>query len=464
MAAFETLMCPSLGGRSLSDLPNELISMIAELLEKADLLKLQELKNQAISKAIDHVYARTVFSHQRCKTTDASIARLNTVTRSRFAKHVRTIEFDIQFHCPRPERQEEKEPEEEGQREDEDEGSPCIDVRLRMGGLQDQLVGIFERTVNLKKLVVLAPTALTGTRAGHGSFHQVGGYVVFARASAHPDHPHVVDIQSFRLLYYTLTRSMRGVIPQLDELVIANFAQSQWQSSLTPQNPVVGTLNEWPAMHNLKVLDLQLELYTHRSDIAVRRIVASIGDNARLQVLKLRAGPWGASKFQTRSEGWAPLLQLLGTNPPFRLRTLEIDSLVTSATAPTLDRIINVHAASIRRLVLTRFHLYRPNSFRAFFAALAETNIEHFELWKFWLHGRSWVVNSTLTHSILSDEDFFDANDEESSDWVNISWVRHGSEGGITYDNAGDLRGEGWMKDRLMEAVTMVDSGALPDF
>jgi hypothetical protein len=222
-------------------------------------------------------------------------------------------------------------------------------------------------------------------------------------------------------------------------------------------------------MPNLTTLNLELEMEIPSSSLMPRILVTALEGCPKLQVLKLHPGPNTSLDFEKRSDNWAPLLQLLGTDPPFRLRTLEVNGLVTSTTAPTLDRVIDVHASTLRRIRLHHLNFHYPNSPRAFFTALSKADIRYFATRCFKLHNRSFIRNSTLACIEWEDEVLnFDvvngvSKDESYRDWVEIDWKIHHGDKELLYDY------EEWtgharpMEGVFMSVVEQVISGAIRD-
>jgi hypothetical protein len=336
------------------------------------------------------------------------------------------------------------------------------------------------QAVNLRKVILGAPKGVVGV--GDRQFQPVPGhpwigdnspvqYLQFG--SLHPaGHSHIVDTASVCRLFATIIHMIQQY-PQreIQEFSIHGFHDTRWKSVLIPNDWVSTTQLATPALQNVTTLDLQFEMFTYSRYDTIVGITKAIEKNPNLQVLKLRTGERSILVFERRSEYWAPLLSLLGTDPPFRLRTLMLDGLVTSVTAPTLDRIITVHASTLRRVVFAHLNFHLPNSLRAFSTALAKTKITYFATSRFLLHERSFIVAGSIQYDTVPDEalewedgleTIFMDKDEDYRDWVNVDWV-YSHNATLVYDNRDGSQGEGWMRVKFLDMARMVDDGALRD-
>ena len=237
-----------------------------------------------------------------------------------------------------------------------------------------------------------------------------------------------------------------------------------WQSNLSLETSVLKILAAAPGFRSLTKLDLELELSTNTSDVAIKTVVKLIKDNSKLQHLKLCAAPDVDPQPRTLTKHWSTLLDLLGTNPPFRLRSFDLDGLTTSGTT-TLDRIIRVHSRTLRRVVLSNTRFLRPNSLRAFYAAMAETRLEYLAMKGFLMHDRHWIVNSNFTCQYRPDEvlDWSESLDEAYIGWIDLTWDQADHRDWVIYNNEEGARDEYWMQDKLLEVVAMVDCGGIQE-
>jgi hypothetical protein len=186
-------------------------------------------------------------------------------------------------------------------------------------------------------------------------------------------------------------------------------------------------------------------------------------------VLRVRSGPRSIREYRDSSEKWAPLLQQLGGDPPFRLQTLELDGLVSSQSAPTLDHIIETHSPTLRRLVLEHTNFHYPNTLRAFFYALSRSNVNYYKTNWLYIHQRTYLLPSTLCFIVVPDEvlthsQVVATDDESCLDWVRVIWDVNGYDVPLIYDNEDDWYGENWMKNCFMNALAAINCGAVKDF
>ncbi|RYN95369.1 hypothetical protein AA0119_g8695 [Alternaria tenuissima] len=200
-----------------------------------------------------------------------------------------------------------------------------------------------------------------------------------------------------------------------------------------------------------------------------------IESNANLKSLHLSAGPSSCQRWLSRSENWAPLLRLLGSSPPFRLRSLELDGLVTSTSAPTLARIINVHSSSIRRVVLRHTNFHYPNTLREFFTACANSDIHYYRSESLLFHETSMLVGTSLSFRVFEDEEdelHREWSGEEDLDQCDLldtacqDWGEGRFPSGrdmLVYDNENGQNGDDWMNRAFMAGVAMIQDGALID-
>ncbi|KAL1798121.1 hypothetical protein ACET3X_002158 [Alternaria dauci] len=289
-----------------------------------------------------------------------------------------------------------------------------------------------------------------------------------------PEHHHVVDTRSMTTLGYILVSSFENARQRLDSFQVLGFTDSTWQSKLTSSPALFHSMIKLPALRNLTFLKLELDMMAFENE-SMTSLVKMIKGNANLKALHLTAGPKGFQRWSSRSEDWAPLLLLLGSSPPFRLRSLEVDGLVTSLTAPTLARIVNVHSSSMRRVVLKHTNFHHPNTLREFFTACANSSIRYYMSENFLFHETRMLVGASLAFSIIRDDmhcnvecenieqacccDMFDTT---CLDWVEVRFPTGG--GRLLYDNEHGRYGDGWMYKAFMGGVTMVKDGAIIDF
>ncbi|CAN9265233.1 unnamed protein product [Alternaria alternata] len=319
---------------SLESLPCELIVMIAEYLSKKDLLTLRSLGNRNISRGIDDRFVKVCFSRRRCRTTMASVARLEALSCTRLAERIRTLEVYTIFDC---------QPSRFG---DLATGKPCAKAAISTSEVPWMFGRIFQRLTNLKNFLFRAPPGLWG---------------------------------------------------MCDE-------------ELTNELPLFGFSEAHPHL-----------------------------------------------------------------SPPFRLRSLELDGLVTSTSAPTLARIINVHSSSIRRVVLKHTNFHYPNTLREFFTACANSGIHYYRSESLLFHETSMLVGTSLSFRVFEDKedelhrdwsgeedlDQCDLLDTTCQDWVEVRFPS--GRDILVYDNENGQNGDDWMYRAFMAGVSMIKDGALID-
>jgi hypothetical protein len=286
---------------------------------------------------------------------------------------------------------------------------------------------------------------------------------------------HVIDTASMCDLFNTIIHTIEQYLQhQVQEFGIIGFADTEWQSALVPTKWLHTAMLNKPALQHIKTLDLQFETFTFSSDDTILAVVGAIEKNVSLQVLKLRAGPRSIKYFHDRSEWWAPLLSLLGTDPPFRLRTLEIDGLVTSTDAPTLDNIIAVHVSTLRRLVFEHLNFHFPNSLRALYDRLTKTDINYFSTKYFFIHERHYLVSGVLQYREVEDEvlkwEDEDSQDEDSEDkdesyrdWIDVSWLVSSQNRPLVFENEDGRKSKNWMRRNFESIVGLIVDGAVWD-
>jgi hypothetical protein len=335
--------------------------------------------------------------------------------------------------------------------------------------------------VGLRKIIIRAPAAVEGVhdRFFHRLLPDFGDArpfpdLYFNAPSRHEDHQHVLNAGSMRDLFTTIIHTIRDYLPRaIQEFEVVGFADADWASALVPTEWVYTDMLSMPALQNMTTLDLQFEMFTDCTSDIISAVVKAIEKNASLQVLKLHAGPRSIWHFTERNEYWAPLLQLLGTDPPFRLRTFEIGGLVTSTKAPTLNRIVEVHASSLRRVVFEDINFHFPNTLRAFCERLANTDINYFSTNRLLFHERSYLVSSLIQYAELSDEvlqwEVDDSEDEEKGKdesyrgWTAVRWVRQTPYTLLIYENVDGSKGEKWMRERFLDIVRQIDDCLIHD-
>ncbi|CAO2652084.1 Nn.00g003670.m01.CDS01 [Neocucurbitaria sp. VM-36] len=453
-------------GSDLVELPTELLNIIASYVGDADLFSLRAVSNRGIRDGIDHIWAKRFFTHRHCRTTERSIAHLEAVVKSRFARHIRSIviKMCVEWRLSRILR---KGPESFGYII-----PPCSSARACLKSLCSNLTTIFKYTTHLNTLKILAPSKpyeVTNAYLGLPLMHQVPEPGPFNWPNINT-YNHGVSLYISRMMFLSIIMAMKESNQRLHVLAILDFTNTTWQSLIPLTIPMLKSLVRTPSLQWLIRLELDVELFTDTSDDAITDIVELIRRNEKLQHLKLWAGPNLEARFKFPSEHWSSLLDLLGTEPPpFRLCTLDLDGLITSGTT-TLDRIIDVHAPTIRRVSLNHISFRIPNSIRAFFAAMARTNLNYFAINNFWMHDRCWMRGSTMTLQRRPDEvlewhgDGSSHADETYMDWIEVTWNGASYNDWVIYDNVNGTRSENWMKDRMLSVVEMVDCGSIEDF
>jgi hypothetical protein len=423
------------------------------------------------------------FSHRRCQTTISSVERLEALTRSRFAHRIQTLEIYTLFKCRSP----------DSLRYGlvQTTGAPCIVPELSYDMAWKAFRDIFQRTVNLKSITLRAPPELPGMRdilrynisptTGPLTLtvQDVGFYNMW-ETEHFPEHIHVIRVLSISRLMQVLIGTIRSASRQLEEFNVIGFADSHWQSKLLNSTEFFAEATILRPLRGLTSLTLQLEMATSVSGALMTSLVDIIKHNANLQALALSVGRKSIERYQSRSENWAPLLQLLGGSPPFHLRSLQIDGLVTSTTAPTLARIIAIHASTIRRVVLENTNFHYPNTLRAFFTACAHSTIRYYKTKNFYFHERTMIVGSALSYEDLEDEDerlhedvenwdndinHCAIDDASSEGWVNVNWKRLMYPGGPTmiFDDEDGRKGSTYMYNVFMNGVSLINDGGLID-
>lgn len=266
-----------------------------------------------------------------------------------------------------------------------------------------------------------------------------------------------------------LVNRAQVALPHLEMLRILGFANSNWQSSLASSEWILNEVAYFPALQDLTTLDLQLEMFPHDDNRCMLSLAKIMGRNPKLEVLRIRSGPNVDEDYRISTENWAPLLLCLGDNPPFRLRTLEIDGLVTSRTAPTLDQIVKAHSPTLSRLVLEHTNFHFPNTLRAFFYALADSNLNYYQSTWLYLHQRTMLVASTLSFLHVADEVLRRTHhraigkDEGYSGWVHITWDVSSEDTPLVYQNLDGWYGEDWMRNCFLSTISSLNSGAIRD-
>ncbi|KAI4687152.1 uncharacterized protein J4E84_005523 [Alternaria hordeiaustralica] len=284
-----------------------------------------------------------------------------------------------------------------------------------------------------------------------------------------------LDKKSLSILQALGSRTILQAIDhalQLEEFSVVGFGL-KWQTWLlgTPKSLFEAIS---PALRGLTSLNLELDMATLKTDAYMLALVKLINTNANLQALALSVGDQGIGKYQIRNESWAPLLQLLGGSPPFRLHSLHINGLVTSTTAPTLASIINAHSSTIRRIVLKNTNFHYPNTLRAFFRACANSAVSYYETENFYLHERTMIVGRYLADDVLEYDNaelHEDVNnnhcdsDASCHDWVKVNWDSFDEEDKwkLVFENEQGQKRRSYMYDTFMDVVEMVKEGSLRD-
>ncbi|EUC51128.1 hypothetical protein COCMIDRAFT_31683 [Bipolaris oryzae ATCC 44560] len=270
---------------------------------------------------------------------------------------------------------------------------------------------------------------------------------------------------------FQLVRCTQTTVSHLEKIRILGFAKSEWQSWLASAESILEGMAYVPILQNLTTIDLQLEMFPNSENSCMLNLVEITEQNANLKVLKIRTSPRSIRYYRTSSENWAPLLQQLGNNPPFRLRTLELDGLISSKSAPSLDRIIDTHSPTLRRLVLEHTNFHYPNTLHALFSSLAKSNVDYFKSNWLSLPGGYYLLALRVYFQTVFDEvmeptfSHVDECDDESCwDWVKVFWDVSSFDTPLVFDNEDGWHGEGWMRHCFMNSVASINCGAMIDY
>ncbi|KAA8621749.1 hypothetical protein PtrSN002B_008281 [Pyrenophora tritici-repentis] len=279
-------------------------------------------------------------------------------------------------------------------------------------------------------------------------------------------HHHTVNVASYRALLNGLVHTMCFELPQLEQFSIMNFAKSRWHSNLAGTPYILQELTMRPVPQALTTLDLQLDMSTHNTGLHLAQVSELIGRNPNLKVFKLCAGPDMEFYHRLYNKNWAHLLEALGSDPPFRLHTLEIDGLIASTTAPTLDRIIDVHSSNLRRLVLKNTNFCPPNSLGAFFNALANSEVRYYAWKQFMVPQAICLMSSRLLCSIVPDEaltpTYYNGLAPESDkDWVHITRDFVDNDGLFVWDDYDESMEKGGIKSAFRGVGIAIKCGAI---
>lgn len=405
-----------------------------------------------------------MFSSRSCRTTLASISRLETIAFTRFGKNIRTlhIDFYLVYGQSNAHVYTSSQPSILNRSYLEEEGNPRW--------LLSKLASIFQRTMHLKYLSICAhPDTSEFSKLEMDAFWTFGA-IPFLTAMLTTRRNTVLELfpalhsNSLSLSAPCIMEALRHSNLQLKTFGMVGFTKSLWQSHVITTLSSLADLAIAPSVHNLTNLDLQLDILNDDCHIAMIRVVKIIENNSSLKCFKLCAGPLDMD-FRVFDDCCTPLLDCLGLDPPFRLQTLEIDGLITSSHDTTLDHIVRTHNSSLRRLVLDHLHFYAPNSLRSFFSHLAKSDTEYFAIRNCWIHYRAWLCRSTLRIFIRPDE-VTDWNFKDSSDqsWIEIDWVGMNQSEWIIYDMLDGKISRRVMRDSLMCVVEQVDCGGIRDY
>lgn len=392
---------------------------------------------------------------------------MELVSYSRFAKRIRTLEIFFDLNCIS-----------NGVRLLPLDGSACMEATIGDHEAHARFSALFSRMPSLRNLLIHAPCYQSDTLNDailpaflpfHGGLLRPGlRYAIWEGEET--DHIHTIDVASYQTLLPKLLHTVRVKLPNLEQFSIFGFANSRWQSSLAGTEGVLEAMTAKPVLRALTTLNLELEMSTDNTCIALTKIGELIGSNPNLRVLKLRAGPGTCFTYRTPNSHWIPLLQVLGSDPPFRLHTLEVDGLIASTTAPTLNSIIEVHSPTLRRIVLENTNFRLSHTTRAFFNALAKSEVQYFA-WKRVLihsHPRSYLRGTHLRHYIVEDQVLTSLWNHgitpvpnSDKDWVLIMWDQDPLDTLSVWDGEDGLVGKDGIKVAFKNVVEAIDCGAI---
>lgn len=337
---------------------------------------------------------------------------------------------------------------------------------------------IFKQALQLRELIIRAPEGQVYTKDGHlmarpvpEDYEEMCDDELEGLLILHSGQHQSIDAYTICDFVSQLIRCTQTIASRLEMLRILDFAKSEWQSWLASAESILDGMTYVPVLQNLTTIDLQLEMFPSRENICMSSLVEITKQNANLKVLKVRTSPRSIRYYRTSSEDWAPLLQQLGSDPPFRLRTLEFDGLISSESAPAMDRIVNTHNPTLRRLVMEHTNFHYPNTLHALFSSLARSNVNYFKSNWLYLHRGYYLLALRVYFQTIFDEvieptirHIDECDDESCWDWVEVFWDVSSFDTPLVFDNEDGWHGEGWMRHCFMNTVASINCGAIRDY
>ncbi|KAF1849237.1 uncharacterized protein K460DRAFT_394112 [Cucurbitaria berberidis CBS 394.84] len=442
----------------LVGLPNELLDNIANYLEGTDLFKLRTIRNRTICDGIDYAWVKRFFARRQCRTTDTSIAHLEAITRSQFANCIYSIV--IEMHLVNISLETER----------QDTESPSVPTKSYLDAhswsksVGSKLATIFKNTTNLSEIGIRMPPKVGYRTDGIPQFwlpvqERLPSLTNQLEASAKH---RVFKLTAARVVFCSIIKALRDSKERLENLTILDFTSGPGEPLIPLSPPMLEDLVRVPSVQNLTRLELLLQMLTESPHEAIPSIVKLIKGNTRLSSLRLWAGPGVHYSFMTPSGAWSPLINALAIQPSFRLQALDLDSLVLSGDT-TLASIIRAHSHTLRCITLKHTNFRRPNSLRAFFLALADTDLELFAMKDFRVYGRCWMTTVTLSYQYRLDavlqwsDAEGDGKNDAYLDWADITWDGGNHTEWIRYDNQAGTHSGSWMKDQMKDLIFMAE-------
>ncbi|KAL6711472.1 hypothetical protein ACN47E_004406 [Coniothyrium glycines] len=432
--------------RPLSNLPYELLSVIATSLSTPDVVNFHSTDRRT-AWATENVWAERQFSARTCRTSPTSLAHLRQLALSRHAKKIRNI--SVQIHL------------------EYNLNSPFAQYQLRAYAdmVRMDLRVILGQAVRLQQLNLVAPSApYVPPPEISPLVHLPYGYhndnMLLSDHGAEP-----LEFWAFiSEVFQELIVSGKGI----ETFRLLGFAKAEWLVQIFPTPSLLVDLSNSAIARSLTTLTLEVVLHSHLTDSNILSVAKLISSNSNLQHLTLNVGLPSLS-FTFPNENWSSLLDTLYKDPVFSLQTLEFSGLATCSSS-TLDQIVRTHSKSLRRLVLERTNFRAPNFLRPLFSSLAASRIEYFAFRELWLHNRTWIVSSRLSYAHLPDLVLEFTKDAESGrkdksyrGWVDIVWPVSPRDAWIQWDNTDGKLGDEGMKRGLLEVVEAIDCGSIVD-
>jgi hypothetical protein len=349
--------------------------------------------------------------------------RLKAVAESRFASCINTIDLELEVGWPASKISKDTQ-------DIVSQAVTCKQVDVCLSPLYAILVFSLKRTTNLRSFIIRPPSEgsfrtfefLVRDRLLETATQQTLGGLDKRGLS----HGYIEGFHSPSTLYHSVFAAIAFTKLKLDRLELRGSSINMIQQRFAPTLHLYRSLvlhHSW--VRNVSSLTLQLDIFpVHPFDAAAAldRIFKSSVNLAELSLDLRPTCDWITTDAERRVV-CHQLMNTLGSPCQFRLRKLDLSGLRADSAA-VLARIIHVHVAYFRTLVLFDAQFEHGSTIPLLLDMLADSQTDRLEFQK--LHTGTTLFKALLPMTLKEDNltclTWNDGMDLGYKDWVDVAW------------------------------------------